>query len=114
MVFSYENRLIAIGNTVQVRAQISAQLDYPIGEPVRVYAKVERAANMTLLLHGQADLPEGIFRQFGISMKELKAMARPKNFIGRAPEQVDAFIKEEVTPWLRKQKFVKSKVELKV
>ncbi len=39
---------------------------------------------------------------FGLSMEELKAAMEPKRYVGRAPEQVDEFLREVVQPILEK------------
>lgn len=39
---------------------------------------------------------------FGVTLEELKALIRPENFVGRAPQQVEDFLKEEVAPVLEK------------
>ncbi len=41
---------------------------------------------------------------FGISLEDLKALIRPENFVGRAPQQVDDFLREDVVPILEKYK----------
>ncbi|MFR8089162.1 MAG: adenylosuccinate lyase [Lachnospirales bacterium] len=41
---------------------------------------------------------------FGTTLEELKALIRPENFVGRAPQQVDDFLREEVAPILEKYK----------
>lgn len=41
---------------------------------------------------------------FGISLEDLKALIRPENFVGRAPQQVDDFLREDVAPILEKYK----------
>ncbi len=37
---------------------------------------------------------------FGIPLEDLKAAAEPSRFVGRAPQQVDEFLAENVAPWL--------------
>jgi adenylosuccinate lyase len=37
---------------------------------------------------------------FGIPLEDLQAIADPRRFVGRASEQVDDFLTEEVAPWL--------------
>ncbi len=37
---------------------------------------------------------------FGIPLEDLQAIADPRRFVGRAAEQVDDFLTEEVAPWL--------------
>ena len=41
---------------------------------------------------------------FGISLEDLKALIRPENFVGRAPQQVDDVLREDVVPILEKYK----------
>lgn len=41
---------------------------------------------------------------FGLSLKEIKPLLAPTALIGRAPEQVQAFLKNEVSPFLSKFK----------
>lgn len=55
--------------------------------------KAEGGANT--LLADIADDPA-----FGLSFAEVEAAADPRRFVGRAPEQVDAFLREEVDPIL--------------
>ena len=35
---------------------------------------------------------------FDVTLEELKSLIRPENFVGRAPQQVEDFLKEEVAP----------------
>jgi Adenylosuccinate lyase len=37
---------------------------------------------------------------FGLSLSEMRDIARPEDFVGRAPEQVDDFLREVVDPIL--------------
>jgi adenylosuccinate lyase len=48
------------------------------------------------------DLPERIAGDdaFGMSLQEVRSMMDPTRFVGRAPEQVDRFLAEEVDPLL--------------
>lgn len=41
---------------------------------------------------------------FGKTLDELKAMMKPENFVGRAPQQTEEFIREDVSPVLEKYK----------
>ena len=41
---------------------------------------------------------------FGMTKEQLDAIMEPKNFVGRAPEQTDEFIKEIVNPILEENK----------
>ena len=53
-------------------------------------------------LGGTCDLPERLAAHpdFGLTAEEINAMLRPENFIGRCPQQVDAFL-EQLQPLLR-------------
>ena len=53
-------------------------------------------------------------KAFGMSIEELQAVLKPENYIGRAPEQVDEFIKDHVKPVLEKYGVEDVEVELKV
>ena len=37
---------------------------------------------------------------FGLTLEELKNSMKPENYVGRAPRQVDVFLKENVKPVL--------------
>jgi adenylosuccinate lyase len=37
-------------------------------------------------------------RTFGLKMKDLEGAIDPKRFVGRAPEQVDEFLRDVITP----------------
>jgi adenylosuccinate lyase len=39
-------------------------------------------------------------REFGVSIRDLEAALEPRRFVGRAPEQVDEFLREVVDPLL--------------
>ena len=39
---------------------------------------------------------------FGLSMDELKKAMEPKRYVGRAPEQVEEFLREVIGPVLKK------------
>jgi len=41
---------------------------------------------------------------FGTTMEELQAIMNPKNFVGRAPEQVSEFLDEVIQPILDENK----------
>lgn len=43
-------------------------------------------------------------KSFGLTIDEINAVMKPENFVGRAPGQVDDFIKEVVTPILTENK----------
>jgi adenylosuccinate lyase len=48
------------------------------------------------------DLPERIAADdaFGMTLQEVRSMIDPTRFVGRAPEQVDRFLRDEVDPLL--------------
>jgi len=71
-----------------------------VHERLRVHA---RAAAERRAAHGEAaDLLDRIAADpaFRISLAELGEAARPERLIGRAPEQVDTFVREELDPAL--------------
>jgi adenylosuccinate lyase len=37
-------------------------------------------------------------KSFGVSVKDLEGAIDPRRFVGRAPEQVDDFLREVITP----------------
>jgi len=41
---------------------------------------------------------------FGVPLEDLQAIADPRRFVGRAPEQVDDFLSEDVAPWLARRR----------
>ena len=49
---------------------------------------------------GENDLLERIAGDpaFGVTLDELKALIRPENYVGRAPQQVEEFLRDEVAP----------------
>lgn len=51
---------------------------------------------------------------FGLTMDELKSVMDPKNYVGRAPQQVEDFISEYIKPVMEANKIEDVKVELKV
>ncbi|MDP4179907.1 MAG: adenylosuccinate lyase [Bacillota bacterium] len=51
---------------------------------------------------------------FGLTIEEISSVLEPKNYIGRAPEQVDDFVNECVLPVLEKNKVEEVNVDLKV
>lgn len=53
-------------------------------------------------------------KAFGMSIEELQAVLKPENYIGRASEQVDEFIRDHVRPVLEKYGVEDIEVELKV
>ena len=61
------------------------------------------------------DLIERLKADTAFSKVDFKMVLNPKSYVGRAPEQVDEFIKEVVTPIRRKyRKLLNRKVELNV
>jgi adenylosuccinate lyase len=61
------------------------------------------------------DLLDRLKSDRAFSKVDFKTVLNPKSYIGRAPEQVDEFIKEVVTPIRRKYRNqINRKVELKV
>jgi adenylosuccinate lyase len=52
----------------------------------------------------RADLLELISQDptFGMSLEELREMVDPRDFVGRAPEQVDSFLRDWVDPVLER------------
>ena len=55
---------------------------------------------------GKNDLIERIAREpmFGMSLEDLQKVLEPKNFVGRAPQQVEEYITEQVKPVLDENK----------
>lgn len=55
---------------------------------------------------GKNDLIERIAKEpmFGMSLEDLQKVLDPKNFVGRAPQQVEEYITEQVIPVLDKNK----------
>lgn len=55
---------------------------------------------------GKNDLMERIAKEpmFGMSLEDLQKILDPKNFVGRAPQQVEEYITEQVMPVLDKNK----------
>ena len=55
---------------------------------------------------GRNDLIERIAsdKAFGLTMDQLNKILAPKNFVGRAPEQTEEYIKEQVTPVIEQNK----------
>jgi len=51
---------------------------------------------------------------FGLNIEEIKSVLNPKNYIGRAPEQVKEFIEEYIKPVLQQYNDEDVDVELKV
>ena len=55
---------------------------------------------------GKNDLMERIAKEpmFGMSLEDLQKILEPKNFVGRAPQQVEEYINEQVKPVLDENK----------
>lgn len=55
---------------------------------------------------GKNDLIERIAKEpmFGMSLEDLQKVLEPKNFVGRAPQQVEEYITEQVQPVLDENK----------
>jgi adenylosuccinate lyase len=62
------------------------------------------------------DLLERIAKDttFGLSLTELYSVLDPKNYVGRAPEQVEEFVNEQVRPTLKRYNLKEVNSELKV
>lgn len=73
-------------------------------EKIRVYSM--EAARHIKELGEENNLCELIAndKAFGLSAEEISAILKPENFVGRAPEQVDEFLGEDVAPILDKYK----------
>jgi adenylosuccinate lyase len=41
---------------------------------------------------------------FGVTLEDLKALLEPKNFVGRAPQQVDEFLQEAILPLIEQNR----------
>lgn len=83
-------------------------------EKIRVYSM---EAGKQVKVHGNKnDLVERIAADpvFGMSLEEINSVLEPKNYIGRAPEQVVDFINEHVKPVLEKNKIEDLNIDLKV
>ncbi len=83
-------------------------------ERIRVHSM---EAGKQVKMHGNKnDLIERIAKDsmFGLSLEELKSVLEPKNYIGRAPEQVEDFIRDCVRPVLIKNEVKELNVDLKV
>ncbi len=83
-------------------------------ERIRVHSM---EAGKQVKMHGSKnDLIERIAsdKVFGLSLEELKAVLEPKNYVGRAPRQVEDFINGYVKPVLEKNDVKDLNVELKV
>ena len=73
-------------------------------EKIRVYSM---EAGKNVKVEGKENnLPELIAQDpaFGLTKEEIIAIMKPENFVGRAPEQVDDFMREVVDPLLEENK----------
>ena len=82
-------------------------------EKIRVHSH-EAAAQVKQ--HGKEnDLIERLKNDPAFKAVDFKKVMNPKDYVGRAPQQVDEFIQQAVTPVRRKyRKELNKKVELKV
>ncbi len=85
-----------------------------IHERIRTHSM--EAAKMVKLEGKSNDLIERIAADpaFKLDLAELKAVLKPENYIGRAPQQVEEFINEYISPVLNANETEDVKVELKV
>jgi adenylosuccinate lyase len=83
-------------------------------ERIRIHSM--EAGNQVKVEGNKNDLIERIASDkiFGLNLEELQAVLEPKNYIGRAPEQVVDFINDYINPLLEKNKIEEFDVELKV
>jgi adenylosuccinate lyase len=83
-------------------------------ERIRIHSM--EAGNQVKVEGNKNDLIERIAsdKVFGLNLEELQAVLEPKNYIGRAPEQVVDFINDYINPLLEKNKIEEFDVELKV
>lgn len=83
-------------------------------ERIRIHSM--EAGNQVKVEGNKNDLIERIAsdKVFGLNLKELQVVLEPKNYIGRAPEQVVDFINDYIKPLLEKNKIEEFDVELKV
>jgi adenylosuccinate lyase len=51
---------------------------------------------------------------FGVPLEDLRAVAEPARFVGRAPEQVQEFLRETVAPWLARPRGAAAIEEVRV
>ena len=74
-------------------------------------------AGKQVKVHGNKnDLVERIAADpmFGMTLEEINSVLEPKNYIGRAPQQVVDFINDHVKPVMEKNKVESFNVDLKV
>ena len=69
-----------------------------LNERIRVHSM--EAGRIVKQEGGENDLLERIAGDpaFGVTLDELKALIRPENYVGRAPQQVEEFLRDEVAP----------------
>lgn len=69
----------------------------------RIRQHSQAAARVVKEEGGENDLCERIAADsaFGLSMDELRAILKPENYVGRAPEQTEEFVREIVSPMLK-------------
>lgn len=69
-------------------------------EAIRVHSMA--AGKVVKEQGGENDLLERIAGDplFGITLDELKALMHPANFVGRAPQQTEEFVAEQIRPIL--------------
>jgi len=114
-----------------IAARVAAELPFMATENI-LMAAVKAGGNRQTLheeirLHSQAaaeqvknfgkhnDLIDRLKAEPAFAKIDFKKVLDPKSYVGRAPQQVDEFIKEVVTPVRRKyRKQLNTKVELKV
>ena len=73
-------------------------------ERIRVHSM--EAGRMVKVEGKKNDLLERIAQDpaFNMTMEQLQAIMKPENFVGRAPQQVEEFLKNDVAPILEKNK----------
>lgn len=83
-------------------------------ERIRVHSM--EAAKKVKVEGQKNDLIERIAEDpaFNLNIDELRAVLEPKNYVGRAPSQVEEFINDVVKPILEENKDINVEVELKV
>jgi len=89
------------------------------GNRQSLHEKIRRHSHAAAAQVKQAGKPNDLIDRLksdpAFSRVDFKATLNPKNYIGRAPQQVDEFIKDTVTPIRRKyRRELSKKVELKV
>ena len=89
------------------------------GNRQKLHEKIRRHSYAAAAQVKQAGKPNDLIDRLksdpAFSRVDFKATLNPKNYIGRAPQQVDEFIKDIVTPIRRKyRRELSKKVELKV